>query len=537
MKQNTSTCLGFALLACLAAPAAASDYCGDLAKALGVKGEEWRKSPFLVWESKRNKLAELIEAKDYEGLDAFLDGLPAHADWKAAEELYVPTFFQALAATDLPPAWIKARPSSAHAHVARGISHVRAGWAARGTGYANTVTEQGWKVWAREIKSAEAAIDRALSLDPKHVIGHGQRVHLDRCQGTPREGFQKHLQAALAQAPTLYTIHYEAFWYNLPRYHGTWEQALAGVERLRQAHPGHPTTLRIFVQAMQTLAREQSKGQSGVSGLFAKPEVSGAIRELLTGVRKHRPDSRWPARLELQLQSVYPLGQERASELQAELAEKLSATAMYRAAMRALRQRSLAGEARQVALSRLLIAFLRGVPQAREEIERALAGPDLQHPRSPKGAYAFYRVVGGQSPYARFQDAERSRASAIEALRGGIGVEADEAAAVAEHLEQAKIGNADCALIIAHLTAGGHCELQKDPAAARVWLYKSAELGNLNAIVDLAQAKLYGKAWQIKQDLDGAETWIRKLEELRFREAPTLRKQLKALRAAQGKKP
>lgn len=61
----------------------------------------------------------------------------------------------------------------------RGISAVRRAWNARGGGYANTVTEEGWKVYGREIEIARPLFEEAYKLRPElvgslaEVIGTG----------------------------------------------------------------------------------------------------------------------------------------------------------------------------------------------------------------------------------------------------------------------------------------------------------------------------------------------------------------------------
>lgn len=61
----------------------------------------------------------------------------------------------------------------------RGINAVRRAWNARGGGYANTVTEEGWKVYGREIEIARPLFEEAYKLRPElvgslaEVIGTG----------------------------------------------------------------------------------------------------------------------------------------------------------------------------------------------------------------------------------------------------------------------------------------------------------------------------------------------------------------------------
>ena len=65
-------------------------------------------------------------------------------------------------------AWIEARPKSVHARWLLGAVLISYAWQARGGGYANTVSDKGWKLFHERVRQARAALESALELDPKH---------------------------------------------------------------------------------------------------------------------------------------------------------------------------------------------------------------------------------------------------------------------------------------------------------------------------------------------------------------------------------
>lgn len=514
------------------AVAGEEDYPAQLARALGVKDERWRQNPFLPWEARYARAKRLLAKGDFAAVDAILDELPPTSKWKAPEDWFGPKLIRWLAADEaVIQAWVKARPKSPYAHLALAKIHVRVAWQARGHGFAHTVKKEGWKVWSERIPQAKQEVDLALKLRPTLHLAHFQRLHVDRCIGTPREEFEQHFKEAKRHAPGGYPIYKEAFWFNLPRYYGTWEQAWAVVQGLLDEHPSHPTTLQIFAEACLLLARESTSGEEAFAKFFNKPQISGQIRELMAAVRKHRPDSRTPARLELKLARVYPLTQDRISELRFELANKHSTSNQVMTVQRTLSLETVEPYELQQANLRLLWCFLRGNEDAKEILKKKLVGPNPRKPLHPQGAHAIYRVLGGQGGYAIWPDEQLKRAYVIDHVRYGYGVEKDEAAAAAEHLEQAKAGNPHCAYRYASIRWRGLCGTTRDYQEGKKWALRAAELGSPDAILNVAEGKLRGNRFLIEKNLQEAEVWIKRCEDLGLRGAPALRKELEAEKA------
>jgi len=63
--------------------------------------------------------------------------------------------------------WKTTRPESITARVALGRAYIRYAYDARGGGYANTVSESGWKLFGERIEKAKAVIDEASTLATK----------------------------------------------------------------------------------------------------------------------------------------------------------------------------------------------------------------------------------------------------------------------------------------------------------------------------------------------------------------------------------
>ena len=63
--------------------------------------------------------------------------------------------------------WHKSKPDAVAPLVLKAETLMYEGWAARGNGWASTVTPEGWKVFGEKLKQAQQAIDEAEQLDQK----------------------------------------------------------------------------------------------------------------------------------------------------------------------------------------------------------------------------------------------------------------------------------------------------------------------------------------------------------------------------------
>ena len=60
-------------------------------------------------------------------------------------------------------------PNEAVSWLLKGQAGVDMAWQARGNGYANTVSAEGWKTFRERLAGAESDLEKAWQLDPKDV--------------------------------------------------------------------------------------------------------------------------------------------------------------------------------------------------------------------------------------------------------------------------------------------------------------------------------------------------------------------------------
>jgi tetratricopeptide (TPR) repeat protein len=113
--------------------------------------------------------------------------------------------------------WKKANPDSSTAQVALAKCLTRYAWKARGSGWADTVTEEGWRSFRDRLQQASAILDQVKHKNPNwyrasQVVALGQGWDRDKYDGLVAECRKRY--------PTYYTpIFVKAYWI-LPKWHG-----------------------------------------------------------------------------------------------------------------------------------------------------------------------------------------------------------------------------------------------------------------------------------------------------------------------------
>lgn len=109
----------------------------------------------------------------------------------------------------------------------KGEGYVELAWKARGTGYANKVTEEGWKLYRERLAVAEEALNRAWDLNPKDINIPLEFLTLELGQGQGRDRMELWFQRAMAIDPKCYDACYKKLFYLEPKWYGSAEEMLA----------------------------------------------------------------------------------------------------------------------------------------------------------------------------------------------------------------------------------------------------------------------------------------------------------------------
>lgn len=129
-------------------------------------------------------------------------------------------------------AWETARPESAAARIARAETYINYADKARGTGYANTVSENGWKLDRERIAVAASILADAAKLKEKCPYWYETMQQVALAQGWDKAQARKLFDQAIAFEPTYYHYYREYTNFLLPKWYGEPGEAEAFAEEI-----------------------------------------------------------------------------------------------------------------------------------------------------------------------------------------------------------------------------------------------------------------------------------------------------------------
>jgi hypothetical protein len=125
--------------------------------------------------------------------------------------------------------WDTVKPRSIAAHVAHADFLTEYAWHARGSGFANTVTKEGWRLFSERLAKAKELLDKSADFEPKCPMWWRVRMTVARGQGWSWDDYEKLFQDAKMFEPAFWGYDVAKATYLLPRWHGQpgeWEYAL-----------------------------------------------------------------------------------------------------------------------------------------------------------------------------------------------------------------------------------------------------------------------------------------------------------------------
>lgn len=116
--------------------------------------------------------------------------------------------------------WIQAKPDSITARVALADVLVYYGWKARGTGFANSVTDSGWKLMSERQTEAVQVLNEAQSLHEKCPFAWRVMMEAGLGLGIDKAQFDNIFQKAVASEPDFTSYYIVKAYYLTPRWNG-----------------------------------------------------------------------------------------------------------------------------------------------------------------------------------------------------------------------------------------------------------------------------------------------------------------------------
>jgi len=136
------------------------------------------------------------------------------------------------------------RPKTSFALTVRGMFLIKYAWDARGHGYADKVTPEGWKLFGERIAEARKLFEDALKLDPKNGVAAAEMLTILLAQSADRPEFETAFKRACEADPYSDAPYQAKLTYLQPRWFGSNEillkfarEALASVQSGKIRNP------------------------------------------------------------------------------------------------------------------------------------------------------------------------------------------------------------------------------------------------------------------------------------------------------------
>ena len=118
-------------------------------------------------------------------------------------------------------------PDAETSWLLKGEGNIDLAWQARGGGYANTVNDEGWKLFKKYLAIADEALGRAWNIDPKDPRIAVKMMWVELGQGTGRDRMELWFRRAMELDPNDYDACSAKCLYLEPKWYGSIDEMLA----------------------------------------------------------------------------------------------------------------------------------------------------------------------------------------------------------------------------------------------------------------------------------------------------------------------
>lgn len=187
--------------------------------------QEWRKNTTAA--------RDLLLAKDYSKLDALAEQLRKDNSINPKGYRKIYGFYEGVGdaheannaegckqLSEEIDKWAKANPKSTVAMTALAEAQKALAWKMRGTGWARTVTEDGWKGMQEHLAEASSTLELAKKLGPVDEHWYGTKLGILLGQSASNEDYNRVYKDGIDQFPTAEELYYDKAYRLQPRWHG-----------------------------------------------------------------------------------------------------------------------------------------------------------------------------------------------------------------------------------------------------------------------------------------------------------------------------
>lgn len=181
----------------------------------------------------------------------------------------------------------ESRPDGVLPLLLKGEVYTSYAWDARGNGWSNTVSKDGWKLMAERLNEAEASLLKASEKDPKEPLAPTYLITVELGQGKGREVMESWYRRAMEADPDNLEAVHRKMYYLAPQWYGSAEEQLAFARDLAQGANWDARLPFQLIDLHVKLARTSNKG----AAYYKDAQVWGDIKSVYEPYLSKRPES------------------------------------------------------------------------------------------------------------------------------------------------------------------------------------------------------------------------------------------------------
>jgi hypothetical protein len=184
-------------------------------------------------------------------------------------------------------------PNSYLPFLAQGDFYTNYAWQARGSGYANTVSKEGWEKYGERLGVAEEFLLRAYELNPTDPRAPSELMTIAKALSYEPEEMEKWFKTAIAVDPRYYRPYTNKLNYLMPKWYGSKEEMFAFARQCSETSPAASRVGLILLDAHDEMFWRSGDTKEERKKYYQQPHVWGEIKVTYKEFLGKHPDSRW----------------------------------------------------------------------------------------------------------------------------------------------------------------------------------------------------------------------------------------------------
>jgi hypothetical protein len=175
-------------------------------------------------------------------------------------------------------------------HLFSGNRLIDSAWEARGGGWANTVTPEGWRLFGERLEAARRELEEAWRLDPDDPRPGARLIVVHMGLSTGRNAMETWFRRAVAADPDDWTAYNNKLYYLEPKWHGSHDEMIAFGRECLDTQNWRAGIPFMLVDAHETVARQDGGPGVDAKAYYADPAVWRDVRAVFDGHLVNAPD-------------------------------------------------------------------------------------------------------------------------------------------------------------------------------------------------------------------------------------------------------